>query len=201
MGCALSDPLFDSDDDAATPLTPEERDGLIPSYITLRRELNEAEQINIADADRWAFSRKRNVLDEPSLRTLHKRMFGKVWRWAGQYRTTARNIGIDAYRIAGELAQTRSDVRYWIEQKTYEPDEIAARFHHRLVFIHPFPNGNGRHARLAADLLAIQMGAPRFTWGRLNSVGRPAETRAAYVAALRAADGHDIAPLLTFARA
>lgn len=199
MGCAVSDPLFDDDDDAATPLTPAERDGLIPSYITLRRELNEAEQINIADADRWAFSRKRDVLDEPFLRTLHKRMFDNVWRWAGQYRTTARNIGIDAYRIGSELAQMLGDVRYWIDHGTYEPDEIVVRFHHRLVFIHPFPNGNGRHARLAADLLIVQLGAPRFTWGRVNLVD-PAETRAAYVATLRAADGHDIAPLLAFAR-
>lgn len=195
----MSDSLFDGDDDAATPLTPEERDGLIPSYITLRRELNEAEQINIADADRWAFSRKRDVLDEPFLRTLHKKMFGKVWRWAGQYRMTARNIGIDAYRIAGELAQMLGDVRYWIDHGTYEPDEIAVRFHHRLVFIHPFPNGNGRHARLAADLFIVGLGASRFTWGRINLVD-PAETRAAYVAGLRAADGHDIAPLLAFAR-
>lgn len=195
----MSDPLFDGDDDAATPLTPEEREGLIPSYITLRRELNEGEQINIADADRWAFSRKRDVLDEPFLRTLHKRMFGKVWRWAGQYRTTARNIGIDAYRIASELVQMLGDVRYWIEHGTYGPDEIAVRFHHRLVLIHPFPNGNGRHARLAADLLIVQLGASRFTWGRLNLV-EPAETRKAYVAALRAADGHDITLLLAFAR-
>ncbi|MBP6113106.1 MAG: mobile mystery protein B [Sphingobium sp.] len=195
----MTDTLFADDDDAATPLTPEEREGLIPTYITLRRELNEAEQIGIADADRWAFSRKRDVLDEAFLRSLHKRMFGKVWRWAGQYRTTARNIGVDAYRIGVELHQLLGDVRYWIENATYSPDEILARFHHRLVFIHPFPNGNGRHARLAADLLAVQLGQPRFTWGRVN-LTVPQETRRAYVAALRAADAHDIAPLLAFAR-
>ena len=195
----MTDTLFADDDDAATPLTPEEREGLIPTYITLRRELNEAEQIGIADADRWAFSRKRDVLDEAFLRSLHKRMFGKVWRWAGQYRTTARNIGVDAYRIGVELQQLLGDVRYWIENATYSPDEILARFHHRLVFIHPFPNGNGRHARLAADLLAVQLGQPRFTWGRVN-LTVPQETRRAYVAALRAADAHDIAPLLAFAR-
>ncbi len=96
----MSDPLFDNEDDAATPITAEEREGLIPAYITLRRELNEAEQIGIADADRWAFARRRNVLDEPFLKNLHKRMFGQVWRWAGQYRTTARNIGVDAYRCS-----------------------------------------------------------------------------------------------------
>lgn len=195
----MTDPLFADDDDAATPLTPEEREGLIPTYITLRRELNEAEQIGITDADRWAFSRKRDALDEKFLRNLHKRMFGKVWRWAGQYRTTARNIGVDAYRIGMELHQLLGDTRYWIENASYPPDEIAVRFHHRLVFIHPFPNGNGRHARLAADLLAVQLGQPRFTWGRVN-LTVPQETRRTYVAALRAADAHDIAPLLAFAR-
>ena len=115
----MNDQLFDGEDDAATPLTAEEREALIPAYITLRRELNEAEQIGIADADRWAFSRKRDVLNEPFLKALHKRMFDKVWRWAGQYRQTPRNIGIDAYRIMPELVQTIDDVRYWIEHETY----------------------------------------------------------------------------------
>lgn len=196
----MSDPLFDDEDDAATPLTAEEREGLIPDYITLRSELNEAEQIGIEEAGRWAFARRRNVLDASFLKSLHKRMFGQVWRWAGQYRTTARNIGIDAYRISTELHQLLGDVRYWIDHATYPPDEIAVRFHHRLVFVHPFPNGNGRHARLAADLLAVELGLPRFTWGRSNLV-EPRATRAAYVAALRAADAHDIALLLAFARA
>ena len=191
--------LFGTDDDAATPLTAEEREALIPTYITLRRELNEAEQIGISDADRWAFARQREVLDEAFLKRLHKRMFGKVWRWAGQYRTTPRNIGVDAYRIAPELHQLLGDVRYWIAHRTHPPDEIAGRFHHRLVFIHPFPNGNGRHARLAADLLVAALGEPRFTWGRANLTEAKA-TRDAYVAALRAADRHEIAPLLAFAR-
>lgn len=195
----MSDPLFDNEDEAATPITAEEREGLIPTYITLRRELNEAEQIGIADADRWAFARKRDVLNEPFLKNLHKRMFAGVWRWAGQYRTTPRNIGVDAYRIAPELHQLIDDVRYWVEHQTYAPDEIAVRFHHRLVFIHPFPNGNGRHSRLAADLLIAALGEPRFTWGRANLVEAKA-TRTAYVAALRAADDHDIGPLLAFAR-
>lgn len=195
----MTDPLFDPEDDAATPLTAEEREGLIPTYITLRHELNEAEQIGIEEADHWAFGRKRDVLDERFLKSLHKRMFGQVWRWAGGYRTTARNIGIDAYRIGVELHQLLDDVRYWIDNQSFPADEIAVRFHHRLVAIHPFPNGNGRWSRLAADLLAVQLSLPRFTWGRANLV-EPKETRRAYIAALRAADDHDIAPLLTFAR-
>lgn len=195
----MSDPLFDGDDEANTPLTEEEKAGLIPSYITLRSELNEAEQINIDQADEWAFSRKREVLDEAFLRQLHKRMLGEVWEWAGQYRTTERNIGVQAYRIPMEIWQLLGDVRYQIEHSSFGPDEIAIRFHHRLVSIHPFPNGNGRHSRMVADLLAVALGQSRFTWGSENLV-EPAEARAEYVAALRAADDHNIGPLLEFAR-
>ncbi len=195
----MSDPLFDAEDDAATPLTPEERRDLLPTYITTRAQLNEVEQIGIANADVWAFRRRRDVLDEAFLLALHKRMLGKVWRWAGGFRTTERNIGVEAYKIGLELRMLLDDVRYWIANATYPADEIAVRFHHRLVWVHPFPNGNGRHARMAADLLAVSLGQPRFTWGSVNLV-EPAATRAQYVAALKAADGHDLAPLLTFAR-
>lgn len=195
----MSDPLFDAEDDAATPLTPDERAQLIPTYITTRAQLNEAEQANIADADLWAFRRKRDVLGEAFLLNLHKRMLNGVWKWAGSFRQTERNIGIQAYRIGVELRQLLNDVRYWVEHQTFSPDEIAVRFHHRLVFIHPFPNGNGRHARLAADLLAVQLGQERFSWGSANLVTAD-ETRATYVAALKAADAHDIGPLLAFAR-
>lgn len=194
----MTDPLLEQDD-ASTPLTSEEREALVPSYITLRAELNEAEQANILEAEEWAFGRKREVLDERFLKTLHKRMFGRVWRWAGEFRLTERNIGVDPYQVAIDLRNLLDDCRYWIEHGTYESDEIAARFHHRLVSIHPFPNGNGRHARLATDLLLAKRGQPRFSWGRVNLVNS-GETRQDYVAALRAADNHDIDPLLAFVR-
>ena len=194
----MTDPLVEQDD-ASTPLTPEELEGLIPSYITLRNELNEAEQANILDAEEWAFMRKRNVLDERFLDNLHKHMFGRVWRWAGTRRQTNKNIGVEAYCIPQDLRQLLDDCRFWIENGTYEQDEIATRFHHRLVFIHPYPNGNGRHARLATDLLLVAMGQPRFSWGQINLVDA-GDTRQAYVAALRAADAHDYALLLTFVR-
>jgi len=193
----LSDPFEETDD--ATPLAPEERNGLLPTHVTLRRELNELEQQNILDAEQWAFGRKRKVLDEAFLRGLHRRMFGRVWRWAGQYRTSERNLGIESYRIRPELRQLFDDVQYWIEHDTYEPDETAVRFHHRLVSIHPFPNGNGRWSRLAADILVVQEGGRRFSWGR-NNLQAAGDTRRAYIEALHAADEHDIRPLVAFAR-
>lgn len=195
----MTDPLFEGDDNANTPLTAEEREALIPTYITLRSELNEAEQANIADAIEWALVRHREVLDEAFLRELHKRMFGQVWKWAGVYRTTPRNIGVEAYRIPQEMAQLIGDVRYQVEHKSFPPDEIAVRFKHRLVAIHPFPNGNGRFSRLAGDLLALQLGQSRFTWGGGN-LGEPKATRQRYIDALRTADEHNIEPLLDFAR-
>jgi Fic-DOC domain mobile mystery protein B len=195
----MSDDFLVEHDDASTPLSAEELEGLIPSYITLRSELNEAEQANILEAEEWAFKRKRDVLSEKFLNDLHKRMFGRVWKWAGQHRHTGKNIGVDAYRLPVELRQLLDDVRFWISNETYQPDEIAARFHHKLVWIHIFPNGNGRHARLATDLLLTALGQPRFTWGRKNLVDAN-ETRQAYVDALRAADQHDYGPLLSFVR-
>ncbi len=192
------DPLIEQDD-ASTPLSPEELEGLIPSYITLRSELNEAEQANILEAEEWAFNRKRDVLSEKVLNDLHKRMFGRVWKWAGKYRRTGKNIGVDAYRIPLELRQLLDDVRFWIESRTYPTDEIATRFHHKLVWIYLFPNGNGRHARTATDLLLTTLDQPRFTWGRENLVDAN-ETRQTYVDALRAGDQHDYKPLLAFVR-
>lgn len=189
---------FDADDDA-TPLTPEERQGLIPTHIALRRELNELEQKNIARADVWAFSRKHRILDERFLRGLHRRMFDDVWKWAGDYRTSERNLGVAAWRIAPELHQILGDARYWIDHATYEPDEIAVRLHHRLVLVHPFPNGNGRWSRLMGDLLVTRLGGPRFTWGS-SSLQAASDTRRAYIGALHAADQHDLDPLIRFAR-
>ena len=193
----MTDP-FDTGPDA-TPLSPQERDGLIPSHICLRGELNEAEQLNMAEADQWAFTRRRNVFDEAFLRGLHRRMFGRVWRWAGQYRATERNLGVASYRIAPDMRQAIGDARLWADNGSFARDELAVRFHHRLVCIHPFPNGNGRWSRLVADLLAVRDGGRRFTWGRSDL--RPAsEVRRAYIGALRAADAHDLRPLTEFAR-
>lgn len=190
--------LFD-EENHATPLAPEERCGLIPTHVTLRRELNELEQRNILEGEEWAFQRKRNVLNEKFLCRLHARLFGDVWKWAGQYRTSSRNLGVESWKIQPELYQTIQDVAYWIENKTYAPDEIAVRFHHRLVLVHPFPNGNGRWSRLAADLLIVKLGSSRFSWGcsNLQAIGA---ARKRYIDALHAADAYDLSPLVLFAR-
>ena len=190
--------LFEQVDDA-TPLTPEEQRELIPAHIAYRRELNEAEQENISRAQDWAFARRRNLLTEKFVTDLHKQMLGDVWRWAGKFRRSERNLGIPFYEISVALRQLLDEAKAWIEYKSYPPDEIAVRFHHRLVHIHPFPNGNGRHARLMADLLVMSLSGERFTWGsaELQAVG---DVRGRYIAALKAADNHDIGPLLLFAR-
>jgi Fic-DOC domain mobile mystery protein B len=195
----VTDDLF-MDDDGNTPLTHEQRQGLLPSYITLRGELNEAEQLNITEGERWAFGRAREVADEGFLRELHRRMFYQVWKWAGEYsRENNRRIGSDSFMIPIDMHALVGEVRYWMDNSSYPPDEIALRFHHRLTQIHPFPNGNGRFSRLAADLLIDRIGEPRFTWGRANLI-ELGEARKQYIAALRAADGHMMEPLLAFAR-
>jgi Fic-DOC domain mobile mystery protein B len=190
--------LFEEPDDA-TPLTPEERRELIPAHIAYRSELNEAEQDNIARAQDWALARKRELLTEKFMKDLHKRMLGEVWKWAGKFRQSERNLGIPFYEIPMALRQLLGDANAWIEYKAFPPDEIAVRFHHRLVAIHPFANGNGRHARLMADLLVMRLGQERFSWGR-ESLRDPGSMRKRYIAALKAADNHDIVPLLAFAR-
>jgi Fic-DOC domain mobile mystery protein B len=191
--------IFEQPDDAATPLTPEEMLDLIPSHIAYRSERNAAEQENIARAQTWALTRRRNLLSEKFVRDLHRQMLGDVWRWAGKFRTSERSIGIVHWEIPVALRVLLDDTKAWIEYKTYPPDEIAVRFHHRLVQIHPFPNGNGRHSRLMADLLVMQLGGERFPWGR-GSLGDADTVRTRYIQALRALDNHEVGPLLAFAR-
>lgn len=194
----MIDDIFDEPDDA-TPLSEEEKQGLIPSYISTRAELNQAEQKNIVKAEIWAFSKKRSPLDVAFLKELHKKMYGDVWEWAGEFRKSERNIGIEAYRIESELHQLVGDTQYQVDHESFPPDEIAARFHHRLVLIHPFPNGNGRHSRLATDILLKYLGAERFTWGA-GDLAAKGEIRTKYIAALQVADKHDYSPLMTFVR-
>ena len=185
-----------------TSLSPEEQDDLIPDLST-KEELNEWERQNIIEAYAWVFERRNlrrnDPLTEPYVRQLHRRMFDQTWKWAGDYRSTEKNIGIAHYQIREALAALLGDARYWLEHQTYAADEAAVRFHHRLVWIHPFANGNGRHARVMADILVQRQGRPAFTWGGASIV-RAGEFRSRYIQALRVADAGDLCPILKFAR-
>jgi Fic-DOC domain mobile mystery protein B len=187
--------------EGATPLAREEMQGLKLPHITDRGQLNLWEQENILEARRKFFGRKqRNILSVPFLLRLHKAMFGKVWNWAGKLRTSDKNIGVPHWDVGVRLAGLCEDARLWVESGRDPADEIAALFHHRLVSIHPFANGNGRHARMMADLLLVHtLGKKPFSWGS-RGLADPEESRRGYLAALRAADARDYGPLFAFVR-
>ena len=184
----------------ATPLDPDEALGLVPAHIATQSDLNAWEEANIVQAEQWLRrSRKREVLEEGFVRDLHARMFDKTWKWAGTFRKSNKNIGVDWTQVAVKLRNLLDNTRYQIEQGSENIDELVVRMHHQLVWIHAFPNGNGRHARLMADVLIMRLCRPRFSWGRHNLV-HEGQTRSAYLAALRLADRGDISALLEFAR-
>jgi len=186
-----------------TPISEEEKEGLIIQTISNREELDEFEQLNIESAVEWSLRRNftiDKILSIEFILNVHKRMFNKTWIWAGKIRTSNKNIGVDKYQISQELKMLCDDCVYWVKNNTYSKDEIAIWFKHRLVSIHPFPNGNGRHSRLCADILISHVFKERvFSWGRLNLV-KPGESRKKYLKAIYAADAGDIQPLLKFAR-
>ena len=187
--------------EGATPLDADEAQGLLLSHIPNSTELDRWEQENISEAEAWAFRRKpRDILTEGFIKRLHKKMFSTIWRWAGKKRDSGKNIGVESWQIDSCLRDLCADCATWIEHQAYPPDEIAVRFHHRLTAIHPFPNGNGRHARLMTDILLVHLlGQPRFSWGSGNLVNA-GECRQQYITALRAADRHDYSSLLVFVR-
>lgn len=185
----------------ATPLDPDEIMSLIPLHITTQEQLNEWEAANILHAENWLFAKTehKNFLTIDFIKLLHKKMFADTWKWAGNFRKTGKNIGVDPAKITTELKKLLDDVAHQLKHQTYPIDEIAYRFHHRLVWIHPFPNGNGRHAREMTDSLLVQNGESRFTWGKKNLLQEGA-TRNEYIKALREADKHHYAPLAKFVR-
>jgi Fic-DOC domain mobile mystery protein B len=193
---STSDPLL-SVGDGHTPIGDDDRQGLKLSYITTRGELNEAEQENILRArQRRRPPTLEALLDDGYLRNLHRAMFGDVWAWAGSYRRLETSIGVDPAQIAVCVRSLVDDAKIWAEHE--EPLVVAVRFHHRLVQIHPFPNGNGRHGRQAADYLMRASGQPAFTWGAVSAAGDVQETRRRYLAALREADGGELGSLEDF---
>lgn len=193
---------FDSID-GQTPLEEEEKEGLLIPTIATRGELDEFEQQNIEQAVQWTLGRSFKpelIFTEEFIRTVHKRMYADVWAWAGEFRKTNKNIGVDIWQIPSNLKYLLDDAQYWYKNNTYPPDEMAVRFKHRLVSIHCFPNGNGRHSRLMADIIIEKLyKQPVFSWGaaKLSSEGY---TRQAYLKAVKIADQGDYSLLLAFAR-
>ena len=187
--------------DGNTPLSAEELADLIPSLAT-KEELNEWERENILVAREWAIRNRTSPIEMVSdeyIRKLHQKMFDETWKWAGKYRKTEKTIGVPVHEIRDRLGILFGNARFWIENSTYSADEMAVRFHHDLVFIHPFPNGNGRHGRLIADVLVMKLGRPAFSWGAKDLV-KHGDAREKYLAAMKVADAGDIRPLLEFAR-
>lgn len=185
--------------DGHTVLGEDDREGLIPSHIATRGELFEAEQRNISEALLRRAPSTAELLDDAYLRDLHRKMLGSVWSWAGRYRTLNTNLGVPFEQVPGAMRALVLDTRTWVDGGVYEPDEAAVLFHHRLVAIHPFPNGNGRLGRIAADYLIASLGRERFSWGA-SSYASTAELRSAYLACLRTADNGDLSDLMRFAR-
>ena len=187
--------------DAATPLDPDEADGLIPTHITTMGQLNEWEQSNILTAETWLFGRRRRgILTDAFVRTLHRRMFDKTWAWSGKYRGTDKNLGDPWPSIPLKVRQVCENTSYFLENQTFSIEDIAVRHHHSMVSVHPFPNGNGRHTRLLADVILFGVGEPRFNWGG-GDLQRPSSTaKKSYIAALRKADQGEFSDLLKFAR-
>ncbi|MBC7606164.1 MAG: mobile mystery protein B [Burkholderiales bacterium] len=186
-----------------TPLSEEEKEGLLIKTITTHGELDEYEQLNIEKAIQWIMRqklKKETILTEEFIKALHKRMLGEVWSWAGEFRRSEKNIGVSWIKIGMELKVLLDDTLYWINNETYHPDEIAIRFKHRIVNIHCFANGNGRHSRIMADIIIESVfGYPVFSWNHSNMV-KADETRKSYITAIRGGDKGDIKPLMAFAR-
>ncbi|HTA12247.1 MAG TPA: mobile mystery protein B [Solirubrobacteraceae bacterium] len=190
----------------ATPLEPEDLEGLIPDFVAIRADLNQVEFENIAKALPWAQRQARTlgpdrILEYGFVLTLHRRMFGDVWKWAGRQRQRVTNIGVEPFLIATQSRLLLDDARLWHTQSIFDPDALAARIHCRLVSVHPFPNGNGRCTRLMADLYLASIGAEPFSWGGA-SLDQDGTSRKAYISALiKASASDDYDDLIRFARA
>ncbi len=183
----------------ATPIDPDEAQALIPGHITAQSELNEWESQNIQKAVTWSLSRRRTgVLTAEFVNELHRRMFDQTWEWAGAYRRSDKNMGVPWEQVAVEVHKLLGDAGFWLAESVYSVQESAIRLHYRMVMIHPFVNGNGRHARLLADVLLYNRDLPRIKWGG-SELDTPGEARSNYLQALRAADQGDYAQLLSYA--
>lgn len=187
--------------EGATPIDPDEAEGLRLTHITTKGELNRWEQDNIVEALSWiAKTKPTNILTEQFIKQLHKRMFNNVWKWAGKFRRSDKNIGVLWHQVPMCIKNMCDDVVVWLQTQNESPEEMAVRLYHRLVWVHPFPNGNGRHARLMANIFLenVLHGSP-FTWGT-GGLSSPSELRRRYIKALQDADNGNFIHLLEFAK-
>ncbi len=183
----------------ATPLTGSEQADLLPKHITSQDALNRWEKSNISMAEEWA-SEHQDILSSWFVRKLHYHMFDLTWKWAGTFRSIDLNLGVSWPIINEEVKKLCDNTKYHIEHDIFPADEIALRFHHKLVWVHPFVNGNGRHARLIADLLIKQLGNVPFQWGTYQDLIEQTSIRKQYIEALQDADRGDYKKLITFSR-
>ena len=169
-----------------TPL--DDISGLLVKGITTRGELDIAEANNILEAYLKYTINPAQVaeldFDTQFLQKLHREMFGKVWSWAGEFRTTQTSIGVEAVQIRQALYQLIDDLKFW--QTSWHYEETAVRLHYSLVKIHPFLNGNGRWARLATDIWLLSIGKDVLAWG--GNITDEGKSRSEYILALQEAD-------------
>lgn len=191
--------------EGATPLDADEMQGLLIDTITTQAELNFVEQQSIIESSKWIFeTNHKTILTDQFFKKLHKKMFQSVWTWAGFHRTTNKNIGVEPYKISTEIKKLCDDCEYWIENQTYDWNEIAARFHHKVVWIHPFANGNGRFSRILTDILLKKHNQTTLTWGRntfsKDDFSSESALRTEYILSLREADNKKFRKLIHFIR-
>lgn len=187
--------------EGATPI--DDASGLLAENVFAYSALNAVESENILRAvNVHLSSRKRREspwLTEEYVRRVHRDMFDSVWDWAGRYRDGELNIGVPASRVRDEVGKLCQDVAYWDEQKENQIPllERSARLHHRLAWIHPFKNGNGRHARLMGDIY-LQVNGHKLPMWPSAAMGGAGEPRSAYLGALKRADAGDFGPLVEY---
>lgn len=179
-----------------TSLTVQDLQGLKLPFVKTRAQLSAVEGPNIVSGKQATLtsrkSRVPNMLSVEYLRELHSRMFNDVWDWAAQIPSTElqNEFAASVPGIRPQLSILYADaIEYWLNDKRMTPEEFAVRVHHRVVKIHPFRNGNGRHSRLLADLLLSEnFGLETFTWGGSAQLGAGDLYRQPYLEGLKAAD-------------
>lgn len=171
--------------------TPIDVSHLKVKGVQTRSQLDSVEAANILKVVSKYFGRRRPTermapFTLQWVKRLHREMFGDVWKWAGRNRTSEINIGVKWHLIDEKLQQLLDDLACW-GQSEVGVLEQAAMLHHRAVQIHPFYNGNGRWARMLANILLHSRGYSSTGWPN-ELIGTTSIIRDRYIAAIKAAD-------------